>query len=437
MKQKTIDQYRQRVLPRLGDYLRAERIPFSDVDESCECPHCHQLAFFLDGKYWLCDHCARKGDVLDLARSQYPGRDDWSLLRHICRKLRIKVDTMDVFSAAELAEQEFPPRRFLVEGLLPREGLFLLAAPAKTGKSWLVLQLASALVRGESFLELPTEQTRVLYLSLEDHRQRLYERAEQTGGLGSPDLLFCTEAELLGKGFEEALCGVLEQEQGVGLVIIDTLQKIREIDRDGYSYSRDYDVMNRLKAISQRFSLAVLLVHHTNKMEETGDEMNRVSGTTAMTGGVDGTWVLRRPDRMQGEAIMQVSSRDTEDMRLRLRFDREKLCWSFLGREEEPVSPPDETALLFRALSALAGEGEWLGSPEELCETLRKREPRLQGLSAVKLGRWLRREESALWTRGVGVENRRNKSRTILLFLRPEQSAATDTTDATDPGESP
>ena len=124
-------------------------------------------------------------------------------------------------------------------------------------------------------------------------------------------------------------------------------------------------------------------------------------------------------------------------MRLRLRFDREKLCWSFLGREEEPVSPPDETALLFRALSALAGEGEWLGSPEELCETLRKREPRLQGLSAVKLGRWLRREESALWTRGVGVENRRNKSRTILLFLRPEQSAATDTTDATDPGESP
>ena len=288
--------------------------------------------------------------MLDFARSQYPGRDDWSLLRHICRKLRIKVDTPDVFTPRSWRSRNFRPGASWWKGCCPGRGLFLLAAPAKTGKSWLV-QLASALVRGESFLELPTERNRVLYLSLEDHRQRLYERAEQTGGLGSPDLLFCTEAELLGKGFEEALCGVLEQEQGVGLVIIDTLQKIREIDRDGYSYSRDYDVMNRLKAISQRFSLAVLLVHHTNKMEETGDEMNRVSGTTAMTGGVDGTWVLRRPDRMQGEAIMQVSSRDTEDMRLRLRFDREKLCWSFLGREEEPESPPDETALLMKELS--------------------------------------------------------------------------------------
>ena len=106
MKQETIDRYHERVLPRLGDYLKAERIPFSDVDESCECPHCRKLAFFLDGKYWLCDHCGHKGDVLDFARAQYPGRDDWTLLRHICRKLRVKVETLDVFSAAELAAVE-------------------------------------------------------------------------------------------------------------------------------------------------------------------------------------------------------------------------------------------------------------------------------------------------------------------------------------------
>ena len=419
MKQETIDQYHERVRARLGDYLAAEHIRCSDMDEFCVCPNCGEIAFFLQRDRWFCDHCGKRGDVLDYARAQYPGRDDWSLLRHICRKLRIKVDTLDVFSAAELAEQEFPPRRFLVEGLLPREGLFLLAAPAKTGKSWLVLQLASALTRGEPFLGRPTERTRVLYLSLEDHRQRLYERAEQTGCLGSPDVLFCTEAELLGRGFEEGLCGVLEQEKGIGLVIIDTLQKIREMDRDGYSYSRDYDVMNRLKSISQRFSLAVLLVHHTNKMEETGDEMNRVSGTTAMTGGVDGTWVLRRPDRMKGEAVMQLSSRDTEDMRLRLRFDRERLCWDCLGDDEEPERAPDENETLLWAFCDLAEEGKWIGSPEDLCAELEQRKSAPPGWNAMKLGRWLRRSKDQLWSRGVAIEFVRSTGgRTILVFPR-------------------
>ena len=436
MKQDTIDQYHERVRARLGDYLAAEHIRHSDMDEFCVCPNCGEIAFFLQADRWFCDHCGKRGDVLDYARIQYPGRDDWSLLRHICRKLRIKVDTLDVFSAAELAEQEFPPRRFLVEGLLPREGLFLLAAPAKTGKSWLVLQLASALVRGESFLELPTEQTRVLYLSLEDHRQRLYERAEQTGGLGSPDLLFCTEAELLGKGFEEALCGVLEQEQGVGLVIIDTLQKIREIDRDGYSYSRDYDVMNRLKAISQRFSLAVLLVHHTNKMEETGDEMNRVSGTTAMTGGVDATWVLRRPDRLQGEALMQVSGRDMEDMRLRLCFDRERLRWKNLGPESEPEAAPDRDRELTRRLKELVREEPWIGTPDQLREEVRGTVPGLPA-NASALSRWLSRNRDRLWEQGLGYELRRGHAqRTLALFLRRDSSDGSDRSDGSDGGRS-
>lgn len=426
MKQEIIEEYHRKVRDKLTRYLSAEGLRKGDT--VCECPVCHQPAVISPVfKEYYCEHCHSSGDILDYARLQYPGRDDWELIRHIYQKLKLKIQVLETMSSRELAQQEFAPLEYLAEPVLPKEGLVLLAAPAKTGKSWMVLQLAAAVLRGESFLGFPTKKTRVLYLSLEDHAQRLYERAESMGCLGSPDLYFATRAELLGQGFEEALCAFLEQEQGIGLVIVDTLQKIREISSEGYSYSRDYDVMNRLKAISQRFSIAVVLVHHTNKMEETGDEMNRVSGTTAMTGGVDATWVLRRPDRLKGEALMQISGRDMEDMRLRLRFDRENLRWQNLGAETEPEAAPDREGELVRELLGLVREEEWIGSPEQLLEELRGKLPRGLPATSASLSRWMNRQRDRLWEQGLGYEARRSgNQRTFLLFRRRDASDASD-----------
>ena len=425
MNQEIVEEYRRRVKEKLPQYLKAEGLRRGDLD--CECPVCHKQALIAPVfQEYYCEHCHSSGDILDYARLQYPGREDWELIRHIYKKLKMKILVLETMSSQQLAEQEFAPMEYLAEPVLPKEGLVLLAAPAKTGKSWMVLQLAAALLRGESFLGFPTKKTRVLYLSLEDHAQRLYERAGSMGCLGSPDLFFATRAELLGQGFEEALCAFLEQEEGIGLVIVDTLQKIREISADGYSYSRDYDVMNRLKAISQRFSIAVLLVHHTNKMEETGDEMNRVSGTTAMTGGVDATWVLRRPDRLQGEALMQVSGRDMEDMRLRLCFDRERLRWKNLGPESEPEAAPDRDRELTRRLKELVREEPWIGTPDQLWEEVRGTVPGLPA-NASALSRWLSRNRDRLWQQGLGYELRRNHAqRTLALFLRRDSSDGSD-----------
>ena len=412
MKQETIDQYHERVRARLGDYLAAEHIRCSDMDEFCVCPNCGEIAFFLQRDRWFCDHCGKRGDVLDYARAQYPGRDDWSLLRHICRKLRIKVDTLDVFSAAELAEQEFPPRRFLVEGLLPREGLTLLAAPAKTGKSWLVLQLASALVREQPFLGRATHKTRVLYLSLEDNPIRLRERSRVMDCLGSPDLFFCTRSELLGRGFEEGVDSFLRRQQGIGLVIVDTLQKIREVGRESPSYGADYRTMDLLKELSERYKLAVLLVHHTNKKEEAADSMNMVSGTMGIIGGVDGIWLLRRPSRLEGAGMLQVTGRDTDDMLLRLNFDKESCRWQYLGEgEAERLMQPG----LVESLDGFLEEGEeWIGTATELLEQLGLSER----MSCISLSSRLKEHSAQLAALGIGWEKRTTRQRRELHLWR-------------------
>ena len=70
-------------------------------------------------------------------------------------------------SAADLMALEFTPIRWLIPGLLP-EGLMLLAARPKVGKSWLALDVGIATATGGEVLGRRVERGDVLYLALED-----------------------------------------------------------------------------------------------------------------------------------------------------------------------------------------------------------------------------------------------------------------------------
>ena len=54
------------------------------------------------------------------------------------------------------------------------------------------------------------------------------------------------------------------------LIIVDTLQKVREAVSDSYSYSSDYEVIGKLKQFADRYGVCVLIVHHTRK-QPAGD----------------------------------------------------------------------------------------------------------------------------------------------------------------------
>ena len=75
-------------------------------------------------------------------------------------------------TAADLMLEEFPPPRFLVDGLLTA-GLTVLAGKPKHGKSWLSLILGYGVATGEPIDGRAVHQGDVLYLALEDGRARL------------------------------------------------------------------------------------------------------------------------------------------------------------------------------------------------------------------------------------------------------------------------
>ena len=61
-------------------------------------------------------------------------------------------------NAAELMAQEFEPLQFSVDKILPH-GLFILAGSGKIGKSWLALDVCTAVSSGGKLWDFDTEQS--------------------------------------------------------------------------------------------------------------------------------------------------------------------------------------------------------------------------------------------------------------------------------------
>ncbi len=76
-------------------------------------------------------------------------------------------------------------------------------------------------------------------VAIEDDYRRLQERLYRMFGTESADnLFFSVSAGQLGKGLDEQLARFVAEHTDTKLIIIDTLQKVREVGGDNYSYIR-------------------------------------------------------------------------------------------------------------------------------------------------------------------------------------------------------
>lgn len=224
-----------------------------------------------------------------------------------------KPDPLDgMFTAATLATEDIPPIEYVIPGLVA-EGLTLLVAPPKIGKSWWVLGVAAAVCEGGLvFGAIEVDKRPVLYLALEDGRGRLQRRQQTINAPESNWLNFLTMADLNTSVTETIQVFVERHAEHKPLVILDTLGKARGLYSGNDAYGRDYSEMSVLKNIVDEYpGSSLIVVHHTNKGEKS-DFLDSVSGTQGLAGAADSTLLIRR-DRNDDEATIHVTSRDAEE----------------------------------------------------------------------------------------------------------------------------
>ena len=187
---------------------------------------------------------------------------------------------------------------------------------------------------------------------------------------GTSTLHFATSAKMIGSGLDEQLEKFVREHSDTKLIIVDTLQKVREMVSDNYSYSSDYEVIGKLKQFADRHGVCILIVHHTRK-QPAGDSFEKISGTTGLSGCADGALIMQKEKRTDGKATLEISGRDQPDQRLYLSKDQERLVWLLDHAENELWKQPPDPVLEAVAKIVSDENREWEGSPTELAEALR------------------------------------------------------------------
>ena len=292
-------------------------------------------------------------------------------MEDILRELQRTSDPayLHTVSMNELYQNVYQSRPPIIDGLL-YPGTYLFAGAPKVGKSFLMAQLAYHVSMGLPLWGYPVHKGTVLYLALEDDHRRLQGRLYRMFGMdGTNDLLFAIYAKQLGLGLEEQLKKFVRQHPDTKLIIIDTLQKVREVGGDKYSYANDYEVVGKLKRLADDCGICLLLVHHTRK-QQADDKFDMISGTNGLLGAADGAFVLQKEKRTGNTAVLEVSGRDQPEQRLILKKDMERLVWELEKSETELWQIPPDPILEKVAALLLEEIPEWSGTPTELAEAL-------------------------------------------------------------------
>lgn len=240
-------------------------------------------------------------------------------------------------AASDLQTAKIDPPEWLIPDVLP-QGLAILCASSKVGKSWMAMQMCLAISRGKEFLDYASNQAGCLYLALEDGIFRLKDRLNKVldGGKAPSNFYLSIKANGLDGGLIKQLDEEFEEHPDIKLIIIDTLQKVRgSAKKDEIAYATDYRELGALKEYADNKRICIFLIHHLRKMADENDVFNMISGSNGIMGVCDTIFIIYKKKRQDENAVLFMTGRDIRQQDVVVHFDETKYRWEMVGMAEE------------------------------------------------------------------------------------------------------
>lgn len=318
---------------------------------------------------------------------------------------------LETVTAQELLERPLEGISWLIEGLLA-VGLIVLAGTPKVGKSWFAALLGLCVSTGQPFLEHATAQAEVLYLCLEDTFPRIQQRLFHLTDAANEKLHFAVMADKLQNGLVGQLERFVAQHPDTKLVIVDTLQTVRNATNDN-AYAADYGDLGMLKRFADEHGLAVLLIHHTRKMSDSSNVFNMVSGSNGIMGSADETMILAKGNFFDGKATLSVTGRNVDLAEYKLAF---RDCrWELIEQtSRDELEERDVPAAVLTVLDFMSNRaGNWEGTATQLIDEA--------GVTDVKsnvLAKFLNEHSAFLHERGTKYDYRRTSTARLITLTK-------------------
>lgn len=231
------------------------------------------------------------------------------------------------------------PDAWVVETLVPRKKLIVLASKPKVGKSWIGMDLAYAVATNRQVFghfSVATPGT-VLYLDMEmgmDEFKRRYKLRGQQPGDSASLIAFFETMTLSDSDGLLWFTSVVEEYKPV-LVVVDTAAESLGID-DWNHRGQVSRALRPLRHLTRKLDLSILLIAHNRKQIGTGGD--EIAGSNAFTGAVDG-WLSCKdePTELPGgglRAMFDVNNRCGKRGKILLQLDGNTMCCTVADAQE-------------------------------------------------------------------------------------------------------
>ena len=215
----------------------------------------------------------------------------------------------------EFSQLEFPKERWLIENLIPTEGIVIIASPSGEKKTWLAMEMAKCIANGSDFLQNPEFKTRegnVLYIDQEMSKTELQRRGNLLGLNDTKQSIYLVSGENLDFSTEEDGSSLYETiaEYDIKAVFVDTLRAVAGgLHEDKAEDVRQFlDVFKPLKDKG----VAIIFLDHCRKpnfKEGRTSKKEQLLGSQDKVASVEALIMLRSNERDEEILIYPLKNR--------------------------------------------------------------------------------------------------------------------------------
>lgn len=189
-----------------------------------------------------------------------------------------------------------PPEPIVDKILFP--GLGMLGAPAKMGKSYMVLQLTFSVASGSPFMGFEIKRPgSVLYLDLQGSKARTKQRMKAMGYERMPEgITIVYKSRKTDTGLFVQIDRWLKKTTDPVLIVVDMMEQVKGSQKKSEdAYRADNRILEPLHDISLKQNISILVCMHTrkgNKILPDDDPFNEIIGSIGQFGTADCAWMI-------------------------------------------------------------------------------------------------------------------------------------------------
>ena len=227
---------------------------------------------------------------------------------------------LGIVEAKSFFEKDPPPIEWLIEGILEKKNLVMLAGAPKTAKSWLSIEIGLCVATGKALFGDPLmlgngKKGTVLFCFLEDGAHNIHARVTALArSKGVDDVQGLNMMFRFGGGLDmgnsqhaqQFAYAIRAAYPSIDLIVFDPFRNLHYGDEnDSANIIR---VMENLRTIRDVTGASVLVIHHTRK-PASADKNNpgfAIRGSGAIFGAVDGLIAMNNVDDIEDEITNNV-----------------------------------------------------------------------------------------------------------------------------------